>query len=58
MPGKFKPARPSDEERAQRRREEQELTERAVPQLRSSDGWQRWLRVRAQTGCRRYSFLI
>ena len=51
----FKPAPLSDEQRAQRRREEQELTERAVAQLRSSDGWQRWLRVRSRIGCRRYS---
>jgi antirestriction protein ArdC len=55
MARNFKPARLSDEDRAQRRREEQELTERAVAQLRSSEGWQRWLKVRSQTGCRRYS---
>jgi hypothetical protein len=36
----------TDEQRAQRRRQEQELTERAVAQLRCSDGWQRWLQVR------------
>jgi hypothetical protein len=30
----------TDEERAERRRQEQELTERAVAQLRSSAGWQ------------------
>ena len=28
---------------------------RAVEQLRTSDGWQAWLRVRARTGLRRYS---
>ena len=48
----------TDEERAERRRQEQELTERAVAQLRSSAGWQRWLTVRAQVGLRRYSLLI
>ena len=42
------------EERAERRRREQELTERAVAQLRSSEGWQRWLAVRARVGLRRY----
>ena len=31
------------------------MTERAVAQLRSSAGWQRWLTVRAQVGLRRYS---
>lgn len=42
-------------DRAERRRQEQELTERAVEQLRSSEGWQRWLTVRARLGLRRYS---
>jgi hypothetical protein len=45
----------TDEERAERRRREQQLTEQAVAQLRSSEGWQRWLTVRARTGLRRYS---
>jgi hypothetical protein len=48
----------TDEERAQRRRQEQELTERAVAQLRCSEGWQRWLQVRGRLGLRRYSVLI
>lgn len=45
----------TDQERAERRKQEQELTERAVAQLRSSAGWQRWLKVRARAGLRRYS---
>jgi hypothetical protein len=45
----------TDEERAERRQREQELTQRAVAQLRSSKGWQRWLTVRARVGLRRYS---
>jgi len=45
----------TDEERAERRKQERELTERAVAQLRSSAGWQRWLTVRARVGLRRYS---
>ena len=48
----------TDEERAQRRRQEQELTERAVAQLRCSEGWQRWLQVRGRLGLPRYSLLI
>jgi hypothetical protein len=48
----------TDEQRAQRRRQEQELTERAVAQLRCSEGWQRWLQVRGRLGLRRYSVLI
>ena len=48
----------TDEERAERRRHEQQLTEQAVAQLRCSAGWQRWLTVRAQAGLRRYSVII
>ena len=45
----------SDEERAERRKQQQQLTEQAVAQLRCSVGWQRWLTVRARVGLRRYS---
>lgn len=45
----------TDEQRAERRRQEQELTEQAVAQLRCSDGWQRWLTTRSRVGLRRYS---
>jgi len=45
----------TDDERAERRKHERELTQQAVAQLRSSAGWQRWLTVRAQVGPRRYS---
>ena len=45
----------TDEARAERRKQEQQLTERAVAQLRSSSGWQRWLTVRARAGLRRLS---
>ena len=55
MAKRFKPTPLTDQERAQRRREEQDLTERAVAQLRSSDGWQRWLALRGQAGLRRLS---
>jgi len=48
----------SDEERAERRKQEQQLTEQAVAQLRCSAGWQRWLTVRARVGLRRYTVLI
>jgi len=50
-----KPIAMTDEERAERRKREQQLTEQAVAQLRCSDGWQRWLTVRAQVGLRRYT---
>ena len=48
----------TDQERAERRKQEQELTECAVAQLPLSAGWQRWLKVRARAGLRRYSLLI
>ncbi len=36
----------SDEERAEKRAAERKLMAQAIEQLRSSEGWQRWLRVR------------
>jgi len=45
----------TEAERAERRAQDRELTIRAVAQLRTSRGWQAWLRVRARTGLRRYS---
>ena len=45
----------TDEERAERRQREQQLTEQAVAQLRSSTGWQRWLQARSTAGLRRLS---
>jgi antirestriction protein ArdC len=36
----------SEEERAEKRATERELMAQAVEQLRSTEGWQRWLRVR------------
>lgn len=36
----------SDEERAERRAADRKLMEQAIDQLRSSEGWQQWLRVR------------
>jgi hypothetical protein len=48
MPATKRPRRHalSDEERADRREAERKLMAEAVAQLRSSEGWQRWLRVR------------
>ncbi|RKQ92977.1 antirestriction protein ArdC [Solirubrobacter pauli] len=45
----------TEAERAERRAQDRELAIRAVAQLRTSAGWQAWLRVRARTGLRRYS---
>jgi hypothetical protein len=48
----------TDQERAERRKRTQQLTEQAVAQLRSSAGWQRWLTFRARAGLRRYTVII
>ncbi len=45
----------SDEERDQRRSADRERLQQAARQLLSSEGWQRWVRVRAQGGLARLS---
>jgi len=45
----------SDEERDERRRADRERLQNAAEQLLSSDGWQRWVRVRSQAGLARLS---
>src|SRR3954470_783849 len=46
----------SDAEREQRRAEDRERVQQAAQQLLSSEGWKRWVRVRARIGLSRYSF--
>jgi hypothetical protein len=46
----------SEQTRADRRRADRERIEQAAQQLLSSEGWQRWVRVRATNGLARYSF--
>lgn len=36
----------TDEQRAERRAQDRETAQRAVAELKTSAGWQRWLRVR------------
>lgn len=47
----------TDDERAERREAERRLTQKASEALLTSEGWQRWLRVRAQVALRRYSII-
>jgi hypothetical protein len=49
MPESRKPL--SEQERAERRRADREFAHRAVEQLRSSEGWQRWLATRRHFHC-------
>jgi hypothetical protein len=46
----------SDVERAQRREADRDRLERSARALLSSQGWQRWIRVRSTNGLARYSF--
>jgi N-terminal domain of anti-restriction factor ArdC len=46
----------TDAERADRRQADRERLEDAARALLSSDGWQRWVRVRSTNGLARYSF--
>ena len=45
----------SDAEREERRERDRQRLHHATEQLLSSDGWQRWVRVRSRNGLARYS---
>lgn len=45
----------TDDERAQRRAHDRERLEQAARELLSSDGWRRWIEIRAHNGLARYS---
>jgi hypothetical protein len=45
----------TDTERAERRKADRERIEHAARALLTTDGWQRWIRVRASNGLSRYS---
>src|ERR1700730_3802456 len=46
----------TEAERAERRQADRDRLEQAARALLSSEGWQRWVRVRSTTGLSRYSF--
>ena len=46
---------PTEEERYARRRADRERIERAARELLTTEGWQRWIKVRASNGLCRYS---
>jgi hypothetical protein len=50
-----KTRQPTDAERERRRQAARDRLERAARELLSSDGWARWIRVRASTNLGRYS---
>jgi hypothetical protein len=45
----------TDEERDARHRADRDRVEQAARALLTTDGWQRWIRVRASNGLSRYS---
>ena len=47
--------RPTNTERDPRRAQDRERLQQAAEQLLTSDGWQRWVRVRARGGLARLS---
>jgi hypothetical protein len=46
------------EERDARRKADRERIEQAARALLTTDGWRRWIKVRASNGLSRYSLLI
>jgi hypothetical protein len=48
----------SYEERQQRREQDRERLKQAAEQLLTSEGWQRWVRVRAQGGLAKLCLII
>jgi hypothetical protein len=48
----------SPEDREARRKADRDRLEQAARALLTTDGWQRWIRVRATNGLSRYSLII
>jgi hypothetical protein len=48
----------SEAERAERRDRDRERLQAAAEQLLTSEGWQRWVRVRSRAGLARLSLFI
>jgi hypothetical protein len=48
----------TEAERAARRQADRDRIEQAARALLTSEGWQRWIKVRASNGLSRYSVLI
>ena len=55
MACRFNRKPPSDEERDARRKADRERLEHAARTLLTTEGWQRWIKVRASNGLSRYS---
>ena len=55
MARRFNRKPPTEEERDARRRADSERIEQAARELLTTEGWQRWIKVRASNGLSRYS---
>jgi hypothetical protein len=55
MAHRFNRKPPTEEERDARRRADRERIEQAARELLTTEGWQRWIKVRASNGLYRYS---
>jgi hypothetical protein len=55
MARRFNRKPPTEEERDARRRADRERIEQAARELLTTEGWQRWIKVRASNGLSRYS---
>src|SRR3954449_10661303 len=55
MARRFNPKPPTEEERDARRKADRERIEQAARELLTTEGWQRWIKVRASNGLSRYS---
>jgi hypothetical protein len=58
MARQFNHKAPTDAERDARRKADRERIEQAARALLTTDGWQRWIKVRASNGLSKYSLLI
>lgn len=58
MPGRRTRRPPNEAERDARRQADRERLEQAARALLTTEGWQRWIRVRATNGLARYTLLI
>jgi hypothetical protein len=58
MARRFNRKPPTEEERDARRRADRERIEQAARELLTTEGWQRWIKVRASNGLSRYCVII
>jgi hypothetical protein len=58
MARRFNRKPPTQEDRDARRKADRERIEQAARELLTTEGWQRWIKVRASNGLSRYCLII